>query len=103
MSESTCIAIPAACTSIGSAAFRECSALRHVEMPAALKKIGGNAFAKCVSLKEVYTMTPLPPSISSSTFKGVIHNACRVMVPRGAKNNYKKDKSWNKFAQIIEN
>ena len=54
-------------------------------------------------IKEVYTMTPLPPSISSSTFKGVIHNACRVMVPRGAKNNYKKDKSWNKFAQIIEN
>jgi hypothetical protein len=96
------ITVPAACSSIGSASFRECTALLRVELPAALKKIGGNAFAKCVSLKEVIMASPLPPSISHSTFKGVVMAACKIIVPKGARNNYRSDKSWNKLPNILE-
>jgi hypothetical protein len=74
----------------------------RVELPAALKKIGGNAFAKCAALTEIAVGSPLPPTITSSTFKGVVSSACRVVVPRGAKNNYLNDKSWKKLAKITE-
>ena len=96
--------IPAACTTLGSASFRECTALTRIELPAALKKIGGNAFAKCVSLREIVMGAPLPPSISHSTFKGVVVAACKLIVPKGARNNYRTDKSWNntKIATIVE-
>ena len=94
--------IPAACTTIGSASFRECSGLTRLELPAAMKKIGGNAFTKCVSLRELVLGSPLPPSITHSSFKGVVMSACRVIVPKGAKNNYRNDKSWAKMPQIVE-
>ena len=94
--------IPAACTQIGSAAFRECSGLIRVEFPAALKKIGGNAFAKCASLREIAFGSPTPPSFSSSTFKNVVMATCTLSVPKGSKNNYSKDKVWKKIARIEE-
>jgi hypothetical protein len=73
-----------------------------LELPAAIKKIGGNAFAKCSALNEIAVGSPLPPNITSSTFKGVVSNACRIIVPRGAKNKYQNEKSWKKLAQIVE-
>ena len=96
------IIVPAACTSIGSGAFRECSGLSRVELPAAIKKIEGNAFAKCAALLDISIGAPKPPVITSSTFKGLVTNACRLTVPRGAKSNYQKDKSWKKFSLISE-
>ena len=98
----TTMIIPAACTEIGSAAFRECSGLARIEFPAALKKIGGNAFAKCASLREIAFSSPIPPSISSSSFKNVVTATCIVSVPRGAKRNYAEDKTWKKMAKIVE-
>jgi hypothetical protein len=98
----TSVIVPAACTTIGSASFRECTALVRMELPAAIKKIGGNAFAKCVSLRELVINAPLPPSISHSTFKGVVASACQVIVPKGAKTNYRSDKSWVKMPTIVE-
>jgi len=67
-----------------------------------MKKIGSNAFAKCASLLDINAGSPVPPTITSSTFKGVVTNACRLTVPRGAKDNYRKDKSWKKFSQVFE-
>jgi hypothetical protein len=94
--------IPAACTEIGTAAFRECSGLIRIEFPAALKKIGGNAFAKCVSLRDIAFSSPIPPSISSSSFRNVVTATCVVSVPRGSRRNYAEDKTWKKMAKIIE-
>ena len=65
--------------------------------------MGGNAFSKCVSLKEFVIDAPLPPSITHSTFKGVVLAACHFYVPKGAKNNYRNDKSWSKMSNIVEN
>jgi hypothetical protein len=96
------VIVPAACTSVGSAAFRECSGLARIEFPSALKKIGGNAFAKCTSLREIAFSSPVPPSISSSTFKEVVFVTCTLQVPRGSKSTYLKDKTWKKMAKIIE-
>ena len=67
-----------------------------------MKKIGGNAFAKCSALTEIAVGSPVPPDITSSTFKGVVTSACRVVVPRGAKNNYRNDRAWKKLSQIVE-
>jgi hypothetical protein len=55
-----------------------------------------------VSLREMIINAPLPPSISSSTFKGVVSNACKIFVPKGARNNYRNDKAWRKMPQILE-
>ena len=49
------------------------------------------------ALKSVFGTT-----ITSSTFKGVVTSACRLTVPRGAKEKYQKDKSWKKFSLISE-
>ena len=46
--------------------------------------------------------SPLPPSISHSSFKGVVMAACRIYVPKGARTNYRNDKSWNKLPNIVE-
>ena len=53
-------------------------------------------------LREIVMGAPLPPSITHSTFKGVVLAACKVIVPHGAKNNYKEDKTWNKMPTIVE-
>ena len=73
-----------------------------VERPAALKKIGGNAFAKCVSLHEVVCRSPIPPTLTHSSFKGVVLAACRIIVPRGSRATYRKDKIWNRLPQIVQ-
>ena len=55
-----------------------------------------------MSLREVTIGAPLPPNITNTTFKGVNLNACRFTVPKGAKTNYRNDKSWAKVPQIVE-
>jgi len=72
-----------------------------MELPSTLKKIGGSAFAKCSSLREVVCSSPKPASIASSTFKGIPSN-CRIIVPRGSKNAYRANKTWNKLTLIVE-
>jgi hypothetical protein len=99
----TTIELPAGCNAIGSSTFRDCNSLVTVSLPAALKKIGGNAFAKCSALREVRLASPLPPSITHSTFKGIVTDACRFIVPRNCSHNYSADKQWAKIKHITEN
>ncbi|KOO23220.1 surface antigen -like protein, partial [Chrysochromulina tobinii] len=57
----TSIALPAGLTSIGKAAFCECSSITSIELPAGLTSIGGLAFYGCSSM----TSIALPASLTS--------------------------------------
>jgi hypothetical protein len=45
---------------------------------------------------------PMPPKISSSTFKDIVLGVCKFYVPQGCKALYMKDKQWMKIPQILE-
>ena len=46
--------IPPSVTSIGEAAFSDCSGLTRIEIPSSVTSIGNYAFRDCIGLKDVY-------------------------------------------------
>jgi len=46
--------IPSSVTSIGEAAFSDCSGLTRIEIPSSVTSIGNYAFRDCIGLKDVY-------------------------------------------------
>jgi hypothetical protein len=90
-----------------SGIFQNCTGLTSITIPNSVTSIGSYAFYGCRNLKEIHSKNTNPPVINSfsgsaNTFYRVDVKACKVYVPRAAKNAYLKSYGWNAFANIIE-
>ena len=70
-------------TSIGSSAFRNCSALTSVTIPNSVTSIGSGAFRDCTDLTSIISLATTAPGISSSTFQDV-KTGGTLYVPTGS-------------------
>jgi hypothetical protein len=86
-------------TEIGDSAFYSCSSLRTLSLYKNVKTIGAGAFNSCGKLQEIICESPIPVQIDNSTFNGV-DNYCKVYVPRGSLERYKKA-GWS-YLDLIE-
>jgi hypothetical protein len=98
------VTIPDSVTSIGGGAFMYCRSLTSVTIPDSVTKIGSQAFYNCTSLKEVYCKRTTPPTGGSGMFD---YNASIriIFVPASDNdsiiNAYKAKSYWNDYAIYI--
>lgn len=59
--------------------------------------IGWAAFADCSSLREIYSKNPTPPAVESDVFYRVPTKFCRLHVPVGTKEDYASAETWGIF------
>jgi hypothetical protein len=96
------IIIPNSVTGIGSNAFADCSRLSSVTIANGVTSIGDYAFMNCTGLKvfEVKWFEPL--TVSATLFNGVDLSAIKLVVPVGARSNYRQANVWSNFGSIEE-
>lgn len=113
------VLLPSNLRRIGSQAFFACDSLRVVRLPASLEEIDERAFASCAGLEEVefegrprlgafafagckglrriVVSASAPPPAAATTFYGVDSRHCRLIVPAGAEENYRRAEGWSAF------
>ena len=96
----TSVIIPGSVTYIGPFAFKGCSSLTSVTIPNSVTSIGENAFDYCCGMTEVYSLNPIPPTISITTFDNY---DATLHVPVDSKTAYQLAPNWCAFKQIEEN
>lgn len=87
-------------TSIGDAAFRNCTTLSSITLPAGIENISTWAFANCNALSTVTCQAETPPTISSAVFYGCDLNLS-IQVPANSVNTYKTTDGWSEYADKI--
>lgn len=86
-------------TSIGYAAFYNCSGLTSVTIGNSVTNIGDGAFAYCSGLLNVVCKSVYPPTAQSNTFYG-IPAYCTLTVPCGSLTYYNVTEPWSSKFQI---
>ena len=100
----TSVAIPNSVTTIGQGAFACCSSLTSVTIPNSITSIGNAAFGQCTSLTCVISEIKKPELISLGlgVFDSSLDNAI-LYVPSGSLSNYEVISEWkDRFSIIIE-
>jgi len=79
-------------TTIGSHAFKDCTALKSVDLPNTVKEIHTSAFSRCISLTEIQ----LPANLRTIDTEAFSHNyvLASVTLPKGLGSIYTKA-FWN--------
>ena len=98
----TSVAIPNSVTSINSDAFADCSGLTSVTIPSSVAYIGVCAFgalASSYSMTSVTSLATTPPEMKDYSFPNY---DIPLYVPKGTRDAYLAQESWNKFKEIIE-
>lgn len=90
------ITLPATLQSVGDGAFNRCNALQTLVVEGT-PQLGAFAFAGCTALKEVRLTSPTPPAAQATTFEGIDRAKCRLLVPAGAEEAYRKAEGWSRF------
>ncbi|MBQ0087849.1 MAG: leucine-rich repeat protein, partial [Prevotellaceae bacterium] len=85
---------------IGSSAFSYCRGLTSITIPNSVTSIGYAAFWNCSGLKDVYNYATTPPSIKSDIFTDLPSNKT-LHVVKGCKSAYTLAKYWKDF-NIVE-
>jgi len=105
----TSIVIPDNLKEIGTYAFYNCISLTSITIPNGVNEIYGYTFYNCINLMEIYVHNDIPPFIANSSweysfsvFANVDFVNCKLYVPAGSKDAYKKANRWQLFVNIIE-
>ncbi|MDH6354573.1 hypothetical protein M2132_000901 [Dysgonomonas sp. PH5-45] len=98
----TNIIIPDNVVSIRGVAFDACSSLTSVTIGNSVNFIETAAFRNCTELAEIYCKSIDPATIESGTFLGVDKKTCKLYVPKGSFDTYRKAPYWSEFKNIIE-
>ena len=96
------IEIPSSVTSIGGSAFYNCTALKNIEIPSSVTSIGYYAFGYCTALESVTSLVPADELFEAYAFDGLDFDACTLYVPYGAKDKYVSTNDWKNFKNIVE-
>ena len=113
------ISIPSG-SSLSQGAFQGCTSLKTIEIPGEIpydlckdcsslekviirssRDIGNSAFSGTTDLSSIYIYSKEPPYIQPQTFDDYHFVWTDLYVPKGTKDEYKKNSQW-KFVSIIE-
>ena len=96
----TSITIPNSVTSIGDGAFNGCRGLTSINIPSGVTTIGDSAFNLCSYLTSITVEATTPPTLGSSTFLNT--NNCPIYVPAASVETYKAASNWSYYASRIQ-
>jgi len=89
-------------TAINNNAFIGCTSLTSITIPRSVTSIGSAAFNNCSNLLLVVTENENPSQINDNAFHGINSNA-RLQVPVGTKSKYEAITGWkNYFKEIVD-
>ena len=92
--------IPEGVTTIGYAAFLNCSSLTSIEIPEGVTSIGGYAFSGCSSLTSFTCLAVNPPTYDSIFGSEIYFGP--IYVPASSVDAYKAANGWKNFASQIQ-
>jgi hypothetical protein len=100
----TTVTIGDGVTSIGSNAFRYCSALTTVTIGDGVTSIGDAAFGACSALTDFYCHATTPPSIAIGNYYSfpTYGNKTTLHVPERCRTTYKSSDWGSYFNNIVE-
>lgn len=81
------IIIPNTVTEIGYISLGWCSSLKSITIPNSVTFIGDACFSNCKQLATVIFTNSTPPSVTSSSLRGIPSN-CNIYVPKGSLSAY---------------
>ena len=91
------INIPESVTTIQASVFSGCTSLTTITLPKGIISVLGNAFQDCTGLKEIRVHASIPPKAYYQAFYRVDTETCKLMVPEGTRDAYKKADEWKEF------
>lgn len=98
----TSVTIPCMVANISSNAFSHCINLTSVVFEKGVTNLTGSVFYNCPNLKNIYTKSSMPPSCQNNTFTTTTMNTCKLHIPKGSLDQYKKTSGWKLFIDIVE-
>ena len=98
------LVIPNSVSSIGDYAFSGCSGLTLVTIPNSVTSIGKGAFYGCSGLTSIYNRIDHPSDVTlgSNVFEYVNTTVCTLFVRRGRVDEYRNADQWKDFENIVE-
>ena len=97
----TSITIPNSVTSIGNLAFQKCTSLTSITIGSGVRSIGRKAFALCPEVKDVYCYAEEVPTTESNIFDGSYIEYATLHVPAESIDAYKAAEPWKNFKEIV--
>ena len=86
--------------SIRNNAYQRVTSLKCVYIPAYVSSIGAAAFSECTSLIRVVCYATTPPTLELSVFYN--SNNAKIYVPANSVDSYKQATNWSTYADRIE-
>ncbi len=96
----TSVTIPNSVTTIGRHAFYGCTNLQKVNIGNSVKIIEMSAFNNCTSITQISSEAVVPPTCDSDVFDGINKSKCKLIVPKNSLDAYKQADQWKDFLLI---
>ena len=93
----TSVTIPNSVTTIGRHAFNGCTNLQKVYIGNSVKTIGEDAFNNCTSVTQISSEAVVPPTCDLNVFAGINKSKCKLIVPKNSLDAYKQADQWKDF------
>ena len=90
------------CETLPYGAFSGCHLLKTITLPSTLYMVAEETFYGCAGLTDIYCKGASPASAFSNSFEGVRVATCKLHVPHGAGEIYKRSTGWKDFYYIEE-
>ncbi len=94
------ITIPSGITQVERRLFEGCSTLEKIVLHSNITSIGDAAFANCSYISSIICDAAYPPTIGDRAFEGVPKDNFVVEVPESSVNDYIYSPGWNEFQRI---
>lgn len=94
------VVLPEGLTTIGNAAFSDCSNMPSVVIPSTVTTISSSAFANCYYMSNMQCNATTPPVVGSGAFDGIGKENFTLEVPEQSVSLYQTANGWADFNRI---